>query len=150
MSRTLYSIGHSTHPLQRFVELCRPAGVEVIADVRRFPRSRRNPQFGRERLERELPARGIGYAWLGADLGGFREGGYEDWMNSAAFRRGVAELERLAAKQLVGFMCAEASPDRCHRRFVAEALASRGHRVAHLLPDGELVWVHSKLELPDP
>ena len=150
MTCRIYSLGHSTHSLERLVELCADAGIGVIADVRRFPRSRRHPQFASERLERELPAHSLGYVWLGESLGGFREGGYEAWMSSPSFEHGVAQLERLAIGHSVGFMCAEGLPDRCHRRFVADVLVSRGHHVAHLLPDGELAWAQPRLGLPDP
>ena len=143
---TLYSVGHSTVPLERFVALVTGAGVDVVADIRRFPRSRRHPQFGRSNLERGLPIR---YVWLGEELGGFREGGYEDWMTSASFERGIAALEALAADGTPAFMCAEGAPARCHRRFVAVELASRGHQVAHLLPDGRLEWVPAPLTRPD-
>jgi uncharacterized protein (DUF488 family) len=144
----MYSIGHSVHPLDALVSLISEAKIRILCDIRRFPRSRRNPQFSRERLGQELPARGIGYLWLGETLGGFRTGGYEEWMKTEDFDRGLAELEELAQQGVLGFMCSEGSPDRCHRRFVASALSSRGHRIGHLLPGGEIVWVQPTLELP--
>lgn len=70
-------------------------------------------------------------------------------MYSLGFQNGLHELERIAAIEVVGFMCAEGLPDRCHRRFVAGALALRGHAVAHRYPDGSLVSVQPRLELPD-
>ena len=139
----MYSVGHSTVPLERFVALVTGAGVDAIADIRRFPRSRRHPQFNRANLERELP---ITYVWLGEELGGFRDGGYEQWMQSPDFERGIASLEALAAEHTPAFMCAEAVPSRCHRRFVALELASRGHSIAHLQPDGRLEWVPHSLD----
>ena len=150
MSCDLYTIGHSTTPLQGFVALCRGAGIGLIADVRRFPVSRRNPQFTQERLQRSLPENGIVYEWLGESLGGYREDGYDAWMSSGAFDIGLAEIERLARDNVVAFMCAEGAPWKCHRRFVADALASRGHRVSHVLPNGELVTVQPRLGLADP
>jgi uncharacterized protein (DUF488 family) len=149
MTCLAYSLGHSVHQLDRLIELCTGAGIDLLCDIRRFPRSRRNPQFSRERLERELPGHGISYVWLGETLGGFREGGYEAWMETDSFERGLRELEELAREGITGFMCSEGSPDRCHRRFVANALASRGHRIGHLLPDGAIVWVQPTLELPN-
>jgi uncharacterized protein (DUF488 family) len=157
MSCELYTIGHSTKPLDDFVGLCRDAGIDLVADVRRFPVSRRNPQFTRDRLERSLPEHGIAYVWLGDTLGGFRESGYDAWMASEEFERGLGELERLAQDRTVAFMCAEGAPWKCHRRPDApsapppawsDALVARGHRVAHVLPDGELAWVQPHLELP--
>lgn len=150
MSCVVYTVGHSTQSLDAFVELCRTAEIALICDVRRFPRSRRHPQFTRERLERDLASRGIGYAWLGDALGGMRDAGYEQWMTTDTFAQGLAELEGLAAEHVAAFMCAEGLPAKCHRRFVADALAVRGHHVAHLLPDGRIVWVQPQLSLPDP
>lgn len=149
MSNTLYSLGHSTHSIERLVELCRGAGIDLVCDIRRFPQSRRNPHLGRESLERALPERGIGYRWLGAELGGFREGGYEKWMRAPEFAKGIDLLERSARERTVAFMCSEGLPSRCHRRFVADALASRGHDVDHLLPDGRIVSVQPPLEPGD-
>lgn len=148
MTPRLVSLGHSTHTIDRLAEVCRGAGIEVVCDIRRFPRSRRNPHLGRPSLERELQERGIDYVWLGSELGGLREGGYEAWTSSDDFERGIAALEHLAATRVVGFMCSEGVPDRCHRRFVARALASRGHRVSHLLPDGRELPEQTQPELP--
>lgn len=146
--RMMYSLGHSTMPLEQLAELCKNAGIDLVADIRRFPGSRRNPQFKRENLEAELPEHGIAYVWLGSELGGFRKGGYDEWMATAEFERGLEMLEALDVEHTVGFMCAEAVPWKCHRRFVARALAARGHRVAHLLPDGRIAW--EEAPLPDP
>ncbi len=150
MSCRTYTVGHSTKSFDDFLELCSLVGIDLIADVRRFPVSRRHPQFTRERLDPALRSCNIAYAWLGDTLGGFREGGYEEWMVSEDFERGLAELERLAGEHSVGFMCAEGLPWKCHRRFVADALVSRGHEVAHVLPDSELVWVQPPLAPPGP
>ena len=132
----LYSLGHSTKTLDEFLRLLQGAGISVLADVRRFPRSRRHPHFASERLAEVLPQRGFSYVWLGEELGGFREPDYETWMTAPAFERGIEELERLAATATVGFMCSEGVPSKCHRRFVAQALVSRGNVVSHLWPDG--------------
>jgi uncharacterized protein (DUF488 family) len=133
-------------PLEEFVGLVTGAGVDLVADIRRFPRSRRHPQFSRANLERDLP---IAYEWLGEQLGGFRDGGYEEWMRSSEFARGIEDLERLATEHTVAFMCAEGVPWKCHRLYVARALASRGHRIAHLLPGGRIEWEPSPLAPPD-
>ena len=143
----IYSVGHSVVPLEEFVALVTGAGIDLIADIRRFPRSRRHPHFARANLERELP---IGYEWLGEELGGFREGGYEEWMRSADFKRGIERLEHLAAEHTVAFMCAEGVPWKCHRLYVARALASRGHSVGHLLPGGRIEVEPVPLTPPGP
>ena len=142
------SLGHSTKTFDEFVALVRGAGIDVIADVRRFPQSRRHPHFSRERLERELPARGIAYVWLGPQLGGFRDEGYDAWMRTEDFERGLHTLERLTQEARTGFMCSEGAPWKCHRRFVSRALFERGHEVSHLLPDGSSVPEDPQLALP--
>ena len=151
-ARRVFTIGHSTHALEAFVALLGRHGVKRVADVRRFPGSRRNPQFAREALAGGLAADGIGYAHIEA-LGGRRsvapgspnEGwenaafrGYADHMASAAFAAGLAELEALAAAEPTAVMCAEALWWQCHRRLVSDALVARGWAVDHIGPGGEL------------
>ncbi len=141
---TLYSFGHSTKTFDEFTELITQAKIATLVDIRRFPRSRRHPHFARERLEERLT---IDYEWLGDDLGGFREPDYETWMRTPDFERGIVRLEELARTGIVGFMCSEGLPVKCHRRFVAERLASRSNDVWHLLPDGSLEPVTARLDL---
>jgi uncharacterized protein (DUF488 family) len=145
----MYSLGHSTKPFDDFIRLVGGASIDVVCDIRRFPRSRRHPHFARERLQHELSARGIDYRWLGSELGGFRDEGYEAWMRSDGFVAGIERLEELAADQTVAFMCSEGLPWKCHRLFVARELAGRGHRVSHLLPDATVVAEQTPLSPPD-
>jgi uncharacterized protein (DUF488 family) len=148
----VYTVGHSTHPLEDFVALVGGAGVRAIADVRRYPASRRNPQFAALALEETLPAQGITYAHLEA-LGGRREPvprspnrgwenegfrGYADHMATPEFAAGLTGLESLAAALPTAIMCAEGDWHRCHRRLLADALVVRGWGVVHIAPDGEL------------
>jgi uncharacterized protein (DUF488 family) len=137
----IYALGHSTRPLTEFVELLRHHGVATLADIRASPHSRRNPQFGQDVLEVALFQAGIRYVHL-PRLGGHRRGvgeaspntawrnasfrGYADYMQTAEFARGLAELMELAAAGPVAMMCAEAVPWRCHRSLVADALLARG------------------------
>ncbi len=153
----IFTVGHSTHPIDRFVALLGAAGIERIADVRRHPGSRRNPQFGAEALASSLAAAGIGFTPLGDSLGGRRSRkdapgdtdlpdnsawrnasfrAYADYMSSPAFAAGIERLEELAAGERVAVMCAEAHPSRCHRRLIADFLLARGRPVVHLLGDG--------------
>jgi uncharacterized protein (DUF488 family) len=149
----ILTVGHSNHDEQEFVELLRGAGVELIADVRRYPGSRRQPHFERTALAAILLEAGIGYRWLGETLGGRRKPspdsangawesdqfrGYADHMASDEFAAGLAELEGLAREQRVAVMCAEAWWVRCHRRLIADALTARGWRVLHLESNGRL------------
>ncbi|HSD77345.1 MAG TPA: DUF488 domain-containing protein [Solirubrobacteraceae bacterium] len=159
MRRTAYTVGHSTHELQAFVALLRGAGVGGIADVRRWPRSRRHPQFDDDALAVELPLRGIAYDHLPA-LGGRRRPvpgspndgwqqeafrGYADHMATREFAAGLERLEELCAARPTAAMCAEAPWWRCHRRLVADALLARGWDVLHLAPGGRA----ARHELPE-
>ncbi len=149
---TVLTVGHSTHPPDALLALLRGAGVELVADVRRHPGSRRLPHVGAETLAGLLAGAGIGREHLEA-LGGRRRPvpgsvndgweheafrGYADWMASEAFRAGLARLEALAAGRRTAVMCAEGPWWRCHRRLVADALVARGHRVEHVAPDGRV------------
>ena len=106
-------------------------------DVRRYPRSRRHPWFNREVLERALPQRGIRYVWLGDLLGGLGRD-YTSYMCTPEYREGIERLEALAEEATIAVMCAEAYWLRCHRRYIAESLAARGHQVLHILGEGRV------------
>ena len=129
--------------------------MTALADVRRFPGSRRHPHFAKESLEASIP----GYVHL-EGLGGRRRvvpgspndgwevaafQGYADHMASDEFLGDLARLEALARAQPTAFMCAEAPWWRCHRRLVSDALTVRGWTVCHIRPDGTLM----EHELPD-
>jgi uncharacterized protein (DUF488 family) len=143
------TIGHGTRSLDELIETLRGGGAETLVDVRRYPGSRRNPQFNQKTLAHELAAGGIGYAHALA-LGGRRSGepGEERFacVRTAAFRSYAARMaqpewqDALAAalaETSPCLMCAEADWRRCHRRLIADLLAARGHDVVHLLQPGE-------------
>lgn len=132
----LYTIGHSTRSLEALVDLLNDYAITQVVDVRHYPRSRRNPQFNLEALERELPARGIAYVW-DEDLGGFRKGGYEAYMATPSFARGLDRLEGLVNRRPTAIMCAEIVWFRCHRRFIARQMVARGYRVTHIVTRGK-------------
>lgn len=149
----LLTVGHSTHPLKDFLALLRGADVAALVDVRRYPGSRRHPQFGSEALETALGQAGVIYRHL-PELGGRRapapdsgnDGwrvtgfrGYADHLRSEEFATGRAALEALAREHRTAVMCAEAQWWRCHRRLIADVFAFSGHDVRHLMPDGRLI-----------
>ena len=149
----ILTVGHSTHTIERFTALLRDAGTEAIADVRRFPGSRRHPQFGAEALGRSLAEAGIAYEQFGEELGGRRRSkrpaaasawrnpsfaAYAEHTETAEFAAGLERLERLANDRRTAIMCAEADWRRCHRRLIADALVPRGWAVRHLGADGRL------------
>jgi uncharacterized protein (DUF488 family) len=139
------TIGHGTRSAEELVECLQAAGVRTLVDVRRFPGSRRNPQFNQALLAETLTEAGIAYRHE-VELGGRRSGepGEQRYMciRTAAFRSNAARmgqsawqdaLERALAEPAPCLMCAETPWWRCHRRLIAELLWARGHDVLHLL-----------------
>ena len=144
----VFTIGHSTHPLEAFVALLRRYEAAKVTDVRSTPYSRFNPQFNRESLVRNLTAHGIEYAFLGVELGGrsddpscYENGRirYDRLAATSSFRRGLDRVVQNAGGRPVALMCAEKEPLNCHRTLlVAQALTARGVPVGHILADGGL------------
>ena len=145
----VHTIGHGTRPLDELLECLRSAGVETLVDVRRLPGSRRNPQFGQERLRQALSEVDIAYRHA-VELGGLRAGepGEERFacIRTPAFRSYVARMGRPKWQEALSaalaepapcFMCAETPWRRCHRSLIAELLAARAHEVVHLIRPGE-------------
>jgi len=149
----LFTVGHSTHAVDRFVPLLSRHSVEVLCDVRRFPGSRRHPQFNAGALRDSLAAAGVDYEPFGEELGGRRRAsrtprgpaavwrndafrGYAEYMETDEFATGLERLEELARSQPTTIMCAEGDWRRCHRRLIADALSGRGWRIVHIRPDG--------------
>ena len=145
---SVFTIGHGTRPVEELIACLDEAGVRTLVDVRRFPGSRRNPQFGQERLASSLEEARIAYRHaeeLGGRLSG--EPGEERFacirfgaFRSYAARMGSAEWQQALASALAEptpcFMCAETLWTKCHRRLIAELLSARGHEVIHLLAPG--------------
>ena len=148
---TVYTIGHSTRSEETFIALLHSYGVGEVVDVRRFPGSRRNPQFNRDSLEESLALAGIGYTHL-PGLGGRRGSpdpaspntgwrvaafqAYADRMAAPDWIAALDELEELSRRKSVAYMCAEAVPWRCHRRLISDALTVRGFEIRHILGPG--------------
>ena len=142
MALALLTIGHSTHPIERFLDLLTRHGVTALGDVRSIPRSRFNPQFNRERLEAALRARGIAYVFLGDALGGKRDDPAErDYARMAAtpsFRAGLDRVRDGATRHRIALMCAEKEPLDCHRFVLISRHLRRDLDIAHILADGAL------------
>jgi uncharacterized protein (DUF488 family) len=134
------TIGHSNHPIARFVELLKQGGVDELIDVRSKPYSRRFPQFSRERLAESLAVAGIAYLWEGEALGG------KPRAAPPKFEAAIDRVLERSAERSVALMCAEKEPLDCHRvHLVARRLAERGADIVHLLADGT-VWPHRDVE----
>jgi uncharacterized protein (DUF488 family) len=144
---TIHTIGHSTHPLEEFVQILQAHGVRAIADVRLIPKSRRHPHFNADALTESLPRSGIAYHSF-QSLGGRRRPrkdspntawrnesfrGYADYMQTPAFEESLTQLVELARRTPTTTMCAEAVPWRCHRSLISDALLVRGWNVLDIL-----------------
>ena len=147
----VFTIGHGARPVGELLECLDAAGVETLVDVRRFPGSRRHPQFGQSALAESLAGAGVRYVHA-VELGGRRTGepGEERFtcIRTAAFRSYAARMGSAAWQEAFAaalaepspcFMCAETAWWQCHRRFIAELLAARRHDVLHLIRPHEVV-----------
>ena len=150
MADVVWTIGHSTRSLEDLFELLAEHAIEAVADVRRYPGSRRWPHFAREPLARALAQRGLAYLWL-PELGGRRAPradspntawrstafrGYADYMATESFADGLDRLVNLACGLRTAIMCAEALWWRCHRGLIADVLRWYGSEVIHILGPG--------------
>jgi uncharacterized protein (DUF488 family) len=150
-SFTIWTVGHSTRTAAEFLALLSAYRIEVVADVRRFPGSRRLPQFGSDALDASLAEHGIGYVWL-PSLGGRRrpvEGspnagwrhpafrGYADHTATEEFAEGLFELFMIGAAVRTAAMCAEVLWWRCHRRLIADVLVSLDFQVVHIRSESQ-------------
>lgn len=155
MATELLTVGHSNHPLDKFLALLKEHEIAALADIRRFPSSRKFPQFNQVELSRALQQSGIEYHWLEV-LGGRRPKqksispllnsglrndsfhNYADYMQSEAFQQGIDELLAIAEKKRTACMCSESLFWQCHRRLVSDFLTAHGHSVQHIFPSGEI------------
>jgi uncharacterized protein (DUF488 family) len=144
---TIFTIGHSTHPIGHFIELLRANKIRRLIDIRTIPKSRRNPQFNSDALAVSLRAARISYIHM-KDLGGLRHPrkdsinlgwrndsfrGYADYMQTEEFAAGLARAIELAKERPTALMCAEAVPWRCHRSLASDALMARGIQVLEII-----------------
>jgi uncharacterized protein (DUF488 family) len=159
-SQVVYSIGHSTHPIETFLSRLTGHEIALLVDVRSFPRSRRWPQFNQDELKASLETARIAYQWLAA-LGGRRRSdfatsphmawehrafrAYADYADTPSFAAGLKRLTGLAKARLTATMCSEGLWWRCHRRILSDHLTIRGWEVRHIMPDGKLA-VHTLSE----
>ena len=157
---SIFTIGHSTHPIEGFLELLSKHQILTLADVRSYPTSKRWPQFNQEEFSRALESAGIEYRWL-KSLGGRRHSkneqtphtawqipafrAYADYADTDDFRAGFDELIALAEQKPTAYMCSEGLWWRCHRRIISDHLVVRGWTVQHILPTGKL----SEHSIPD-
>jgi uncharacterized protein (DUF488 family) len=150
---SIFTIGHSTHPIEKFLALLSQHEILALADVRSYPSSKRWPHFNQEELARALERAGIEYRWL-KSLGGRRKSkdsgsphnawripafrAYADYADGDDFRAGLAELLALAEQKRTVYMCSEGLWWRCHRRIISDHLVVRDWPVLHILPTGKI------------
>jgi uncharacterized protein (DUF488 family) len=142
----IFTIGHSTAPFEKFIEMLKGHEIEILVDVRTLPKSHRYPQFNQENLAEKMPLACIEYRHLKA-LGGLRNPikdsintawenagfrGYADYMQTAEFETSIRELIDIAGGKRVAIMCAEGNPYKCHRSLIADALTIRDVEVRHI------------------
>jgi uncharacterized protein (DUF488 family) len=157
---SIFTIGHSTHPIEEFLALLSQHEILALVDVRSYPTSKRWPHFNQDELQRALDHVGIEYRWM-KSLGGRRSSkntdsphtawqipafrAYADYADGDDFRGGLAELIKFAGDKRTAYMCSEGLWWRCHRRLISDHLIVRGWAVMHILPTGKL----SAHALPD-
>jgi uncharacterized protein (DUF488 family) len=149
-TRAIHTVGHSTRTIEHLLDLLRAHDIGLVIDVRRWPASRRHPQFHREALAESLTQAGLEYVWRG-DLGGFRKArpdspntgwkvgafrAYADFMLTDEFQQIITEILHYADAKRAALMCAEALPWRCHRQLIADACLARGWQVRHIMDNG--------------
>jgi uncharacterized protein (DUF488 family) len=149
--KIVWTIGHSTRTLDEFIEMLNSFQIEVVADIRSFPGSRKFPQFNKESLQITLPENGIEYIHL-KKLGGRRKANpdskntswrhlafraYADYMESDDFKEGIKELEEISLKKRTAYMCSEAVWWRCHRSMVSDYLKVHEWKVMHIMAVGK-------------
>jgi uncharacterized protein (DUF488 family) len=150
-NKNIWTIGHSTRSLDEFIAMLKSFQIELVADIRSFPGSRKYPQYNKEALEISLPQNNIRYFHL-KNLGGRRKAnpdskntawrhvafrGYADYMETDAFKEGIKELEKIALKKRTAYMCSEAVWWRCHRSMVSDYLKVNGWTVMHIMGIGK-------------
>lgn len=152
LMQPIYTIGHSTRPIEKFIELLKSQQIGQLVDIRSIPRSRHNPQYEQDALEKSLPKAGIKYVYL-KELGGLRPvakdsandawhnksfQGYADYMQTEDFEQALQKLLDVSAQKPTAIMCAEAVPWRCHRSLVGDALVVRSVPVYDIISESSV------------
>lgn len=148
----IWTIGHSTRSIEELVAMLKSCDIQLLADVRSYPGSRKYPQFNKLALEISVPVSGIEYIHI-PELGGRRKTtpnskniawrhpafrNYADYMETAPFKKGIAELIKLALDKRTAYMCSEAVWWRCHRSMISDYLKVRGWMVMHIMGEGKV------------
>lgn len=138
MNKTVYTVGTGTRTIEQFLYLLKTNGIRNLIDVRRFPTSRFN-HFCQENLKEHLALAEIDYYYLGSELGGYREGGYKNYILLSEYQQGIERLVQICRSAPSAIMCAETLPWRCHRRFISLTLKQQNWQVIHLIDIGKVI-----------
>jgi len=146
-NKQIYTIGHSTREIEEFIAILKENNIDLLVDIRRYPSSRKFPQFHSKELEESLKKEKIDYIWM-EDLGGRRKvnkdskntkwrketfRAYADYMETESFNKAMEKLEELAKENNVVYMCAEAVWWSCHRSLISDYLKAKNWKVIHLM-----------------
>jgi uncharacterized protein (DUF488 family) len=142
----IHTVGTSNHTKDEFIDILKFYHIEIVVDVRSFPKSRFK-HFIKENLNKILEENGFSYIYLGKELGGYRKNGYLAYTKSLSFKEGIKKLEQICNKGLTAFICAEKLPWKCHRLYIALSLEKRGWQVIHII-DKNTVW-RAKVDLKE-
>ena len=133
--KIVYTVGHSNRSIEEFLAILKEYNIKIVVDVRRFPTSRKYPWFTKDKLIDTLKKNNVEYYWLGDLLGGYRDGGYERYMDSDEYRNGINRLTKIIDDRddKVAILCSEKLWFRCHRRFISDTLVRIGYKVVHII-----------------
>lgn len=141
--KKVFTIGHSNRNMNEFIEILLKYKIKALVDVRRFPKSTRYPHFNKEVLKQALQKIGVKYIWMGENLGGYRNGGYEEYMKTEKYLEGINKLIEIIGNSPspIAVMCSERLWFKCHRKFIADTLVEKGYEVIHII-DKDKVQIH--------
>ena len=128
----IYTLGTSNRTIEDFIGILKEYGITIVIDVRRFPTSK-FPHFKKENFQKHLKKNKITYLYLGNELGGYRKNGYERYMETEEFKKGLRKIIEVSEKGNVAIVCCEKFFWKCHRRFIAEELKKEGKRIVHII-----------------
>lgn len=134
----IYTLGTSNRSIEEFTDILKNYGIETVIDVRRFPTSK-FPHFKKENFQKYLKNNKICYVSLGNELGGYRKEGYEKYIQTEEFKKGVKKIVNIAEKKNVVIVCCEKFYLKCHRRFIARKLVEIGKEVIHIIEKEKVI-----------
>lgn len=143
----IFTLGHSNHSWDEFVGILKSWRIHAIVDVRRYPNSQKFPQFNQGILRKELQKLGIVYFWMGDLLGAFRTEGYEMYMETGEYQKGIHQTAELGVRSRTCLLCSEKKFTGCHRMHIANSLTESGFKVIHIQDEEKSVSHEDAIQL---